>query len=122
MLADPQTVTIGASPGAVACARILVDGPKAIYRSADDTVTITVSHLETKEGRIRHMMRIDRKIVAADPISSLNSSKTASVYTVIDQPDFGFTDTNLYEMLGALQNWLYANTGAICFKVLGNEI
>jgi len=122
MLSDPQTVTIGSTPGAVSCARILVDGPKAIYRSADDTVTITVSHLETKEGRIRHMTRLDRKIVAADPISALNSSKVASVYTVIDQPDFGFTDAALCEMLGALQNWLSANAAAISLKVLGNEI
>jgi len=122
MLSDPQSVTIGSSPGAVSCPRVIVDGPKAIYRSADDTVNLTVSHLETKDGRMRHMARIDRTVVAADPISAQNSSKAASVYVVIDQPSFGFTDTQLYEMFGALNGWLLANTGAICYKILGNEI
>lgn len=110
-LATPQTVTIDTV--ATDLNRVLEDGTKSIYQSADGNTKLTVSHQESK-SRVRRMARIDRKIIAADPLSAVNAYQTCGVYIVIDEPATGFTDAALLGYVNVLKTWLSdANINAI---------
>lgn len=104
-LATPQTVTIDAT--VTDCNRIEDDKLRSLYRAADGNTSITVSHLESK-NRFRRMVRIDRRVVAADPLTAQNAYQTCSVYLVIDEPSVGFTDAQLEGYVGVLKTWLTA--------------
>lgn len=64
------------------------------------------------------MVRLDQTVIAADPLTSENSSQKAGVYLVVDEPDFGFTDTELGYLITALKDFL--SSGAVA-KLLGGE-
>lgn len=115
MFADPQSVTINAVP--VSLPRVLIGNGDATYRSADETVQMRISHQENK-GRKRRMVRLDQTVIAADPLTAENTSQKAGIYLVIDEPSFGFDDTNLDYLVDALIAWL---TSANIAKVLGGE-
>lgn len=115
MYADPQSVTINAVP--ISLPRVIVGSGTATYRSADETIQMRISHQDTK-GRKRRMVRLDKTVVAADPLSAENSSQKAAVYVVIDEPSFGFADADLDNMADALIAWL---SSANIAKLLGGE-
>lgn len=115
MFADPQSVTINAVP--VSLPRVVVGSSEATYKSADETVQMRISH-QTSKGRKRRMVRLDSTIIAADPLTAENSSQKAGVYIVIDEPTFGFTDTDLDYLVDALTAWLSSGNVA---KLLGGE-
>lgn len=115
MFADPQSVTINAVP--VSLPRVLVGSGEATYRSADETVQLRISHQDSK-GRKRRMARLDQTVIAADPLTAENASQKAGVYIVIDEPSFGFDDTNLDYLVDALIAWM--STANIA-KILGGE-
>lgn len=115
MFADPQSVTINAVPFSLP--RILIGNGESTYRAADDTVQMRISHQDSK-GRKRHMVRLDQTVIAADPLSAENTSQKAGVYLVIDEPSFGFTDTELDYIVDALVAWLTSGNIA---KLLGSE-
>jgi hypothetical protein len=64
------------------------------------------------------MIRVDQRVVAADPLTSVNEYKNLGVYLVIDEPEYGFTDTEIDYVVQALTAWL---TTANVTKVCGNE-
>lgn len=112
---DPQSITINAI--AKSLVRIKSDGFKSIYRTADEEFTFTISHQETK-SRTRRMCRIDQRKVAADPLTAVNEYKTVGVYLVVDEPEFGFTDTEIDYIVQGFKTWLSSGNVA---KVLANE-
>lgn len=114
-LSDPQTITVDAVP--YACARVQSDGSRSVYATADGNFKFTVSH-QTSKGRTRRMIRIDKRVVAADPLSSENEYKTAGIYLVVDEPDFGFSDDALDDIVQGFKTWL---STANVTKVLGAE-
>jgi hypothetical protein len=69
-------------------------------------------------ARFRREVRLSTQKVAADPISAVNKTVSASVYFVIDEPKFGFTDTEVGYYIDALKAWL---TSTNYNKVLGGE-
>lgn len=115
MFADPQSVTINATP--VSLPRVLTGNQDATYRSADETVQVRISHQNTK-SRKRRMVRLDQTVIAADPLSSENTSQKAGVYLVVDEPEFGFDDTSLGYLIDALKAFI--DSSAIA-KLLGGE-
>lgn len=115
MLADPQSVTINAVP--VSLPRVFIGSSEAIYRSADETVQLRVSHQASK-GRKRRMVRLDQTVIAADPLTAENASQKAGIYVVIDEPSFGFEDADLDYLVDALIAWL---SSANIAKILGGE-
>jgi len=109
---DPQSITVNAV--AQSLVRIKSDGTKSIYRTADESFTFTISHQSSKT-RTRRMVRVDQRIVAADPLTAVNEYKTLSFYVVIDEPEYGFTDTQIDYVVQALKTWLSSgNVGKIC--------
>jgi predicted transglutaminase-like cysteine proteinase len=68
---------------------------------------LAFSTRQTKTAnRFRREVRISMNAVAADPISAVNKSVGASVYLVIDEPKFGFSDEYLRDVVWALKDWL----------------
>jgi len=115
MFADPQSVTINATP--VSLPRVDITSGAAVYRAADETVQLRISHQESK-GRKRRMARLDQTVIAADPLTAENASQKAGIYLVIDEPSFGFTDAQLDYLVDALIAWL---SSANIAKLLGGE-
>lgn len=115
MFTDPQTVTINAV--AKSMPRIKSGVSDSTYRTADEQFALRISH-QVAKNRTRRMVRVDQTIIAADPLTAVNSSQSASVYLVVDEPKFGFDDTTLDYMVDGLVAWL---TPANIAKLLGSE-
>lgn len=114
--ADPQSITVNAVPESMP--RISSGESQSVYKTADDDFQMRISHQKTK-SRVRRMVRVDQKVVAADPLTAENTYQTAGVYLVVDEPEFGFTDTELGYLVTALTDWLAAGTNTS--KLLGSE-
>lgn len=104
MFADPQTVTVNAV--AKVMARVISTGKSAVYQLADETFKLSISHTVAKDGRIRSMARIDQRAIVADPLSSENDYQVLSFYFVIDRPNYGFTSTQVDQLIAGLKTWL----------------
>lgn len=115
-LTDPQSITINAVPTSLP--KVESTGQKSVYRSADGAIVLTVSHTSMGGGRYRHLVRIDKTVVSADPFSAQNTSKTFSVYTVIDQPSFGFDTTAIQQIVAGFQTLL---SGTLIGRIVGLE-
>lgn len=119
-LADPQSVTIGTTPGAVSLPRVGQGLSEGQFLSSDGNTKFRVSH--TYGRRKRHLIRLDFQKVAPDPlISSTNVLYSMSAHVVIDTPITGFSVAEQKDVLLALANYLTASSGANSVKVLGGE-
>lgn len=120
-LADPQSITIGGTTYSVA--RVSDDGYKSQYFYADRSVRETVSSQLTKgaNGRTKTLFRVDKDVVAADPISALNKSLTGSVYVVLDFPLYGFSTADKIAMYTGMSTQLTASTNAVLTKIVQLE-
>lgn len=107
MLASPQTVTVNTVANTLN--RIESEKTNSIYSTDDTTLKLKVSHQLTKT-RSRHMCRLDQTIIATDPLTSENDYQSASAYIVVDEPLYGFTDTQLGYLVTALKDWLSTAT------------
>lgn len=111
-LATPQSITINAV--ATDLHRIEDDAKSSLYQSEDAQLSLKVSH-QTSKNRTRRMVRLDKTVVAADPLSAVNSYQQAGVYIVIDEPEYGFADSDLEDIVDGLKAWLTsANILAVC--------
>lgn len=115
MFADPQSVTINAV--ATSLPRITSDNGLGEFVSADGTIKLTIKQ-NTTSKRARREGRLTISKIAADPISSLNQTISASVYLVIDEPLWGFSDVDLDYYKDALVAWA---ADAQTNKLLGGE-
>lgn len=119
MLADPQTVTVNAV--AQTLAAISRQPLSSTYREDIGEYELVISHQENRK-RNRRVVRLNRKIVTADPfIPAQNVEVSHSIYLVIDEPLAGFTKTELKDDLVGLCTWLTASSAANAVKVLGGE-
>lgn len=115
MLNDPQTITVNAV--AIPLPKTQVSPTQDVFTSADGNTSMTVKQ-NTTAARFRREVRISQQKISADPISAVNKQIGASVYLVIDEPRFGFSDAELGYLLEALKTWL---SSANYNKVLGGE-
>lgn len=113
--ADPQTITINAV--AQSLVRVKSDGLSSEYKTADDVYRFKISHQESGK-RTRHMARIDKRVVAADPLTATNDYKTLGMYVVIDEPSYGFTDADVNFVKAGFLAWL---SDANVLKILAGE-
>nr|UJQ85831.1 MAG: hypothetical protein 2 [Leviviridae sp.] len=118
MFADPQSVTINTVANSLP--RVSVGDHSASYTKDDETLEMTISHLSSRNGRTRRMVRLDTTKVASDPfIAGNNREVSASTYLVVDEPsDSSFTNTELLNHVKGLVGWL---TDANVSKVLAGE-
>lgn len=110
----PQSVTYNAV--AKTCNRITSEANASVYKDSTGEFALKLSHQESK-SRIRHLARVDRTVVAADPLTAVNAYQSAGVYIVIDKPLFGFVAADLSYQVEALKSWLTAgNISALLEK------
>lgn len=113
--ADPQSITINAV--AKSLVKILDDGLKSVYQTADGVWRFTISH-QVSGGRTRRMVRVDQKVIASDPLNATSIYQSLGVYIVIDEPPFGFTGTEINYVVAGLKTWLDSTAVG---KLLANE-
>lgn len=112
---DPQSVTIDATPYSMP--RVSSEQTKSLYSTADESLKMTISHQESK-GRTRRMVRLDKRVVAADPLTSVNAYQSCGIYLVVDEPEYGFSDDAIDDIIQGFKTWLAT---ANVLKVLGSE-
>lgn len=115
-LADPQTVTINSV--AKTLNRIRSENTKSVYQTDDENFRLTISHQETKNGRTRRMARLDCRVVAANPLTSVNEYKELGIYVVIDEPEYGFDDATIDLDAAGFIAWL---SQATRLKILASQ-
>lgn len=119
-LADPQSLTIGS---ALTLPRTGTGVGSGFFQTADGNVKLSVAHQYAKNRRIRRTVRVDHRKIAADPlVTAQNLQYSSSVYVVVDQPEVGYSVTDLTQVVTGLTTWLTASTNANTIKVLGAEI
>lgn len=118
LFTDPQSVTINSV--AQSLPRTEQEGQSASYTKEDGTLVLKVSHQATKNGRLRHAVKLDQNKIAADPFVAGNSRLAGSAITlVIDEPDAGqFTNNDLLLLAKGLIGWA---TDANLTKVIAGE-
>ena len=118
MLADPQTITIAATP--ITLPRTGVDRGSSDYTSNDGNAQMRVA--QTVNGSTRSTtVSLKTNKIAADPITAVNSRKSAIWTITCKAPLDGFTVTELRDQLIGLSTALTASTGALAVKILGGE-
>lgn len=111
MFTDPQSITVSGTPHSLP--KVETGSRKGIYRKADGTWTLTISH-KPDSKRVRSMYRVDQTAIVTDPVSSLNDSDFLGIYIVIDRPIFGFTEAQVE----AFRAGLIANLTTATFSKL----
>ncbi len=118
MFADPQSVTINAVATSLPRTQAGVDA--GIFSKDDANVKLSVKH--TYASRVRRLVRLDNRKVAADPLATgYNKEYNMSAYLVIDHPAVGFSNAEIKYIVDALTLWLTTSTGANVTKVVGGE-
>ena len=118
-LADPQSITIGS---AISLPQFEPSPHSTTYQSSDGLVKLTVNQSIGKDT-INTMVRVDKTVIAADPVSAINKSLTGSVWFVYKFPvkNFGFTETDKINMFTGLTTLLSASTNAVLKQVLAGQ-
>jgi hypothetical protein len=88
------------------------------FQTADGEFNFRISQNSTS-SRFRREARFTQSKVAADPISAVNKEISTSVVIVVDEPKFGFTDTEISYLTSALVAWFTAGNRD---KLLGGEL
>jgi hypothetical protein len=114
MFADPQSVTVNAV--AQSLPAISRDAKTSTYRKDDGSYELIISHDE--KNRNRRVVRLNHKKIATDPFTADNVEYTSSFYFVMDVPKYGYTATEMKDMVLGLTGWLIS---ANVLKVLGGE-
>lgn len=116
-LSDPLSITIGS---AISLPRVSTQSYESIYQSADKAVRESVRH-QVSSKRTRSLVRVDKNVISADPLTSINTRYTGSVYVVCDFPLDGFSVSDKTAIATGLFSQLTASTNAMLIKVLGLE-
>jgi hypothetical protein len=105
LFADPQSITVAGN--AKSMPRISTGQSSSIYSKDDETYKLTISHQRSNK-RIRSMARVDNRAIVTNPLDSSNDYDTLTFYVVVDRPEFGFTSTNVSDLITGFKTWLDA--------------
>lgn len=115
-LPDPMSLTLG---GAQSLPKIIDDGLKSQYLTADNLLTETVSHQVGSKRRT--MIRLDQTKVAADPLTAVQKSLVGSTYVVFEFPLWGFSTADKIAQFTAISGQLTASTNALLTRIINGE-
>jgi len=116
MFTDPQSVTVNTV--AKSMPKILSDGTKSIYRTADGLYELTVSH-QISRGRVRSLVKVSQRAIVPDPLTSVNDYETLIFQMIIDRPEVGFDATTVGYLVTGVTAWI--NTAGVVGKLFGQE-
>lgn len=119
-LSDPQSVTIGTTPGAVSLPRVNAGSNVGTFSNYDAKTTLKV---QTNYGkRTRREARLDFSKIVTDPlVSTTNVLVSGTVRLNIDVPPTGFSAAEQKDLAVALLTWLTASSNANLIKVIAGE-
>jgi len=119
-LTDPQSITISGTTTPLP--RTFAEGAESAYTSSDGLIKLSVNHNLIKQGRIRHLLRIDHSKLASDPFKpSENVRVNTACYMVFDVPPAGYTNTEVLAVYTGFKTLFTATSDAVVTKVLGGE-
>lgn len=118
MYADPQSVTVNAVAQSLPRQGSTQPDRIGTFATPDGTFTFDIRQNKTT-NRFRREVRLTQKKIAADPISAMNKEVSTSVMLVVDEPRWGFSDTELGYLTSALIAWF---SNANRDKLLGGEL
>lgn len=118
MYADPQSVTVNSVAQSMPRQGSTQPDRIGTFATADGTLHFDIRQNKTS-NRFRREVRLTQKKIAADPISAINKEVSTSVMIVVDEPRWGFSDTELGYLTSALVAWF---TNANRDKLLGGEL
>jgi len=117
---DPQSVTIGTTPGAVSLPRVNAGSDVGKFSNYDSKVNLEVSTAYGK--RSRHVARLTYSKVVTDPlISTTNVIASGTITLTIDVPPSGFSAAEQKDLSKALINHLTASSDAALIKLIAGE-
>jgi len=117
---DPLSVTINAVTSPLP--RTFQEGNEARYSSADGLIAVSANHTLVKQGRERHMLRIDHSKLTANPFdTSENVKVNMAYYVVFDLPPAGYTDAEALQVYTGFSSMVAAGSNALITKLLGGE-
>lgn len=112
---DPQTITIDGAASTLN--KVELQPTSTGYSTSDEALKLRISHQSTK-GRTRSMARLDKRVIAADPLTASNEYKSLGVYLVVDRPEYGFTADAIDDVVQGFKTWL---STANVTKLVSNE-
>lgn len=116
MFSDPQSVTVNTVAKSLPRVGSSLNASK--YTSSDRALSLSITHTDGRRRQDR--IRLDATKVITDPMASdRNIAVSMSVYTVVDTPTVGYSQTEVVEQLIALADWLKASGNAA--KLVGGE-
>ncbi len=118
--ADPQSVTIGTTPGAVSLPRLNSGSDVGKFSNYDSKVALELS--TTYGKRNRHIARLNYSKVVTDPlVATTNVLVGGTVTLTIDVPPSGFTAAEQKDLAKALIGHLTATSDAALIKLIAGE-
>jgi len=118
MFADPQTITVSGTANTLP--RVGSGDYNGTFSKDDGNLQMKVSHSLGK--RIRRVIRVDHRKVAADPLSAdQNLNYNMAMYIVVDVPPVGYTPAEVKAVWDGFLANLSASTAANTTKFLGGE-
>jgi predicted transglutaminase-like cysteine proteinase len=118
MYADPQTVTVNAVAKSMPRQGSTTPDRLGTFATSDGLFQFDVRQNKTA-NRFRREVRLTQKKVAADPLTAVNKEVSTSIILVVDEPRWGFTDTELGYLTAALITWFDSTARD---KLLGGEL
>jgi len=116
LFTDPITITINAVANDLP--RVEQAGKKSVYQKSDGSLILTLSHQAMGSNRTRGLTRLDERLIVTDPLTSVNDYETATVFTVIERPLYGFSVTQIQQLVAGHVAFL---TNANVAKLYGQE-
>lgn len=119
-LTDPQTITISATPYTLP--RTYSEGNESAYTSSDGLIKLSLNHTLVKQGRTRHLLRLDHSKITSDPFKpTVNVKVGTAMYMVFDVPPAGYTNTEITAVYTGWKTLFTASSDALITKLLGGE-
>lgn len=109
MFNNALTMTVAGS--AVTFSRKGTASPETlgVFKNADGTLKVEIRQKSTR-ARKRHEIVMTKTKYASDPLTSVNSEVSASLGLYFDEPKIGFSDDEATNLLGAIRDWINADT------------
>lgn len=118
--ADPQSLTVGSSPGAVSLPRTGSSESSGKFVTSDGKYSLLVRH--TLGPRYRHNCQFRFDDIVSNPLVTGQSMPVyATADFTVNMPRNGLSTVQVTEFAAALATWLTANSNANLVKLLGGE-
>lgn len=108
MFNDPQTLTISGTTKTFPRQGSASPDTRGRFQTAEGDFIFETKQFKTGT-RFRREIRLTQVKVAADPISTANKEVSASIILVIDEPRWGFSDSELAALSTAVTGWFTAS-------------